>query len=397
MNELKDYAWLTAPETEPLLQELAADTSPLHSQLKRLRKVLGPEQARLAVAQVGLRTKAHNKFGELAARMFFTETTLEQATDLWIARYKAGRFPPGDSLIDYCTGIGGDLLGLSERGETIGYDRSEVIAHLANANLRAAGYQPPSEIRVGNVEDHPPSGSDLWHLDPDRRSDGRRSTQLRWHIPDEATIAQWLESSAGGAIKLAPAAQIPQQWRDSVEQEWISRNRECRQLVVWSGSLATVPGKRRATRISQAGESGEFEVDFYQGEADSDVDQAMAIEEYIYDTDPAIRAAGLTGSFANDLALRAFRTGSSYLTSGHKAEHPLLTCFHVLKQLPLREKELAGLLREREIGTLEIKKRDLEIDPESLRKRLKLKGTNWATLLLTRIGKREVAILAERI
>jgi THUMP domain-like len=54
-------------------------------------------------------------------------------------------------------------------------------------------------------------------------------------------------------------------------------------------------------------------------------------------------------------------------------------------------------LRERGIGRLEIKKRGVDIDPESLRRELKLRGDNAATLLITTIAGRPAAIVAQRI
>ena len=60
--------------------------------------------------------------------MFFTRLGLEQATDAWVARYKATRFPAGQLLADLCCGIGGDLMALSERGPTRGVDRDPVAA-----------------------------------------------------------------------------------------------------------------------------------------------------------------------------------------------------------------------------------------------------------------------------
>ena len=48
-------------------------------------------------------------------------------------------------------------------------------------------------------------------------------------------------------------------------------------------------------------------------------------------------------------------------------------------------------------ATLEIKKRGVDIDPEKLRRDLKLRGDNAATLLITRIAGRATAILAMRL
>ncbi len=70
--------------------------------------------------------------------MFFATRPLEQATDEVVAAYKAGRFPPGRLMVDFCCGIGGDLLALASRGPVLGVDRDPVLALLAGANLAHA-------------------------------------------------------------------------------------------------------------------------------------------------------------------------------------------------------------------------------------------------------------------
>ena len=47
-----------------------------------------------------------------------------------------------------------------------------------------------------------------------------------------------LARNANAAIKLAPATKLPPDWIARCELEWISRDRECRQLVAWHGNLA---------------------------------------------------------------------------------------------------------------------------------------------------------------
>jgi len=69
----------------------------------------------------------------------------------------------------------------------------------------------------------------------------------------------------------------------------------------------------------------------------------------------------------------------------------------VLESLPVDEKKLRLALKERRIGTLEIKKRGVDVDPAVLRTRLKLHGAESATLVLTRAGGRRVALLVERV
>ena len=56
----------------------------------------------------------------------------------------------------------------------------------------------------------------------------------------------------------------------------------------------------------------------------------------------------------------------------------------MLEVHPYTEQGLRQWAREQRIGTLEIKKRGLDLDPAVLRKRLKLRGSASATVVLTR-------------
>jgi hypothetical protein len=69
----------------------------------------------------------------------------------------------------------------------------------------------------------------------------------------------------------------------------------------------------------------------------------------------------------------------------------------VLERLPADERHLRQALHTRGVGTLEIKKRGVDVDPAALRTRLKLKGDGSATVVLTREEGRHVALLVERL
>ncbi|MEZ5089378.1 MAG: hypothetical protein R2719_06410 [Micropruina sp.] len=55
----------------------------------------------------------------------------------------------------------------------------------------------------------------------------------------------------------------------------------------------------------------------------------------------------------------------------------------MLDVLDAGEKALRSWIRRERIGTLEIKKRGVDVDPAALRRRLKPSGTGSATLMLT--------------
>ena len=120
-------------------------------------------------------------------------------------------------------------------------------------------------------------------------------------------------------------------------------------------------------------------------------------EKYIFDVDPAVLAAQLVGVLAAEHGLCALSAGATYLTGPAPVSDPLLACFEVEEVLPMRVRRLVEYLRARRIGELEIKKRGVDVSPEVLRAKLRLRGENAATLLISRVADRPTAILASRV
>lgn len=419
-SDIADYKWLTGSEAAAYLAELAASVEPLHTSVERLRRGLSPAKAHLLHEQAELRRRAKEKFTS-ADRMFFTRVGLEQATDEWVARYKAARFiaqRAGSSptlaiaspIADLCCGIGGDLLAFSQHSSVIGVDRDLVAAHFVEVN--ASLFQAADRIRIvtGRVEDFGLNGVAAWHIDPDRRAMGRRATSLEFCQPSLDTIERLLSQVAHSAVKLAPATKVPSDWADRCELEWISLDGECRQLVAWHGELARSPGLRRATVLTTTSVAswgagrlarrpsapGALECTIC-GRPDQPLSISDKLGDFIFDVDPAVRAARLQGALAEELNLSAIAPGPSYFTGDSPITDTAVSCFKIEDVLPLRVRGLAQHLRERGIGRLEIKKRGVEIDPEKLRRDLKLRGDNAATLLITPIASRPAAILAQRL
>jgi len=393
-----DYQWLTGDEAAALLGELSASPEALHTAAERLRRKLSPDRTHLLLEQLELRRHAAEKFTH-ADRMFFTRTAMEQATDQWVAAYKAQRFAGSEAVADFCCGIGGDLLALADVAATVGVDQSPIATHLAAANARAvlsAEAWERTALQTCDVEKFSVTGMAAWHLDPDRRPSGSRTTSLAWSSPPQPVVEQLLAAVPHAAIKLAPAAEVPAEWRERCELEWISRDRQCRQLVAWHGELAQVPGLRRATVLTED-ETGQGVARSIVGQPDQFIPTAEKLERFVLEPDPAVLAAHLTGALAAEHGLAAVAAGPSYLTGGDPVVDAALACFEVEEVLPMKMRAIAQYLRDRGIGRLEIKKRGLDLDPERTRRELKLRGDGEATLLFTPLAGRQVAILARRI
>ena len=386
---LDDYRWLTGDDAGGILQQLAASAHDPLREAARLRKELSASRVHLLLQQIELRRRARAKFAA-ADRMFFTPVGLEQATDEWVAAYKARRYQAaGTPVFDLCCGIGGDLVALAGPNRAIGVDRNRVAALLAKANAPAQ-----AEVVVGDVADLPDVPA-VWHIDPDRRPGDRRTTRAESYQPGPAVIDRLLNSNEGGAVKLAPAAVLPERWTSDAELEWISRAGECRQLVAWFGHLATNCGTRRATIVFGHDRPPQFRT--LVGDPGVTPTAAARPGRFLAEPDAAVLAAGLVGALAQQHGLAAIAPGTVYLTGDQAVLDPALACFEVTEILPFDVRRLKAHLRERGIGRLEIKKRGVDIDPVRLRHQLRVPGDEMATLFLARRGRSVSALLANRV
>lgn len=402
LEQRDDYRWLTSPAAEPWLSSMRDSQLSLTARAAALRRELSPQRTHLVLQLAELRDRAQAKF-KRASSMFFTPLGLEQSTDEIVAAHKARRFHGRSTIFDLCAGVGGDLLALAAAGQTTAFDRDPIMAIVATANGRVCFERqstdnqiPPPICHARDVEQ---LGEQLdlaecsaWHIDPDRRSTGRRTTRVDLHEPATGAIEQMLARNPHAAVKLAPAAQFPEDWPRQAELEWISRGRECRQLVAWFGELAEDMGRRRATVLGDGTSPPRSIV----GTAELAPPRVRPIGRYLFEPDAAVLAADLGATLAAEHGLEAISTGVAYWTGDAPIVDPALACFEVLEFLPFRVKPVAAVLRARNIGQLEIKKRGVALDPAALRRQLKLKGDEAATLLLAPIAKRVTAVLARR-
>lgn len=394
--EIAELTALLTAEGLTLLDELGplTTTDEAARAVSRLRAAgHSPDLVAAVVGQARLRVKAGAKFGPFAERMLFTRAGLEQATRLSIAARHAGRFRAAGitSVADLGCGIGGDALGLAGLGIRVkAVDADEVTAAIAAYNL--APFGDAVTVAHGRAEDADLDGADAVWLDPARRTAGhgetRRVSADQWS-PSLDWVFGLLRERPGG-VKLGPAFDrelIP----DDVEAQWISADGSTIELVLWSGRLARV-GVRRAALVVRGDDAWEL-----TAPADASDVEPRELGTFVHEPDGAVIRARLIGEVARSLDAGMLAPGIAYLTSDAALTSPFVASFRVREELPADTKKLARALRERNIGTLEIKKRGVDVDPAVLRTRLSLRGDESATLLLTRVAGRRVTLLADRV
>jgi hypothetical protein len=339
------------------------------------------------LSQSKLRARAEAKFGPFAQRMLFTEDGLEQATRLRVAALHAGRFRDAgiSRVADLGSGIGADSLALAAIDiDVTAVERDEVTAAIAAYNLAP---WPNATVVHGDAESFDLSASDGVFLDPARRSNGRRLSDPRdWSPSLDFAFGRGLPTG----VKLGPGIDrslIPDGW----EAQWISVDHDVVELGVWSPELSRSGITRAALVIGAHG------VAELTAPHDSEDAEGGELSEFVFDPNGAVIRARLIGDLARAIGARMLHPKIAYLSADHAIETPFASCFRVIDTFPIDVRTLKRELAARDIGTIEIKKRGIDIDPAAFRTKLAPSGRASATLIMTRYGEKRVAILAERV
>jgi hypothetical protein len=217
------------------------------------------------------------------------------------------------------------------------------------------------------------TGVDAVFCDPARRRAGRRVFDPAAYSPPWDFVASLPERVPRTVLKLAPGIDhglVP----PGAEAEWVSVRGEVVEAAFWCGPLAAVP--RRATLVGMAELTGTGSVRAPVG----------PVLRYLFDPDGAVVRAHLVAEFAASVGGHLADPEIAYVYTDTPAPTPFGRCMEVEEVLPFSLKRLRARLRERAVGRLEILKRGSALEPEKLRRDLRLAGPAAATLVLTRVA-----------
>ena len=310
--------------------------------------------------------------------MLFTEAGPRAGDPAQGRALHAGRFARAgiQHVADLGCGIGGDALALAAIDlEVTAAEADEVTAAIAAYNLAV-----PPRVRVlhARAEDVPSAASTApGSTRPGAPPPGGTTRRLS----DAAEYSPSLDFAFGLAermpvgVKLGPGTDrdvIPAGPRPSGSRSTATSSSSP------SGWARSRPGVGRAALVIRG--------DGARAHAPADSEDAPVgpLGDYLYEPDGAVIRARLIGDLAR-------ANGAWMLSHGHRLPHrrpafesPFARGFRVLERLPADERQLRQALAGRGIGTLEIKKRGVDVDPAALRTRLKLRGDESATIVLTR-------------
>lgn len=399
---------LLRPEGWALLDRLAAyDPATAMALGQRLRAAgHDPATVSAALTQSRLRAQARDKFGDAADRMLLTASGLEQATRRQVAAHHAARYVAAGAtcVADLGCGIGADSMALAEAGlAVIAIERDPTTAAVAAVNLRP---WPRAVVRCEDVQEgllaHLPvagpfGAADAAFVDPSRRA-ASGGGQRRVLDPRKATppwsfvldLASRLDAVGCKSAPGIPHDLIP----PGTEAQWVSVDGDVVEAGVWFGRLAR-PHVRRAALLLAGDQVHEVTDAGTDPRTSTAATPVGAVGAVLYEPNPAVIRAGLLGQVAAQVNGRLLDPTIAYVSADALVPTPLARSYEVLDVFAFGLKPLRAWAREHRIGRITIKKRGTAVDPDVLRRQLRLSGDEEATIVLTRVaGKQSVLVVS---
>ncbi len=387
--ELETFRSLLADDGQRLLAEIAAhglteaNTLALATALRR--RSPAPLVA-AAMTQVRLRDRARAKFGDDAARMYFTQAGLEQATSAPVAAHRAARYRAARRIADLCCGIGGDLRALAGGHDLLAVDRDPLTAAIAAANVRALGLDDTVTVRRDDVTTIDLTGYDAAFLDPARRTAERRVFNVADYQPPWSFIVALASRVGTVGVKVAPG--IPHDLvPPDAEAEWVSLDGDVKEAALWFGALRTANVTRRATLLPSGATLTA---------TTTEPPPVAPPRRFLHEPDGAVIRAHLVAEVAALVNGALLDPTIAYITSDTPTTTPFTRTYTIEDAMPFSLKRLRAYLRARAIGHVVIKKRGSPLTPEILIADLRLSGDNHRILFLTKVAGKHTVLIGYR-
>lgn len=326
------------------------------------------EYARAVSVCIAARRGANGKF---PAHWLSDADAAQQATPARVAEVRAGRIAGAGAefVHDVTCSIGSEAPAFRDRGIAwLGSDVDMARLIMARHNLGPDTWLAQADALA------PVSAGGVVVADPARCAGGQRITDPAQLLPP---LPNLLAAHAGAelAVKCAPGIDYSE-WDGLVSV--VSVDGGVKEACLYTPGLAG--GVRREAVVLRAGEERVTD-------RDPDEVDVTAPRGFIVDPDGAIVRAGLVRNWAARHGLTMLDEHIAYLTgdtipAGYSG-------FPFIEAVPLRS--LKKALAAHGAGAVEILVRGVDVDPDQLRKKLKLRGSRQMAVVIARVGDSAVA------
>lgn len=320
--------------------------------------------------------------GRVPDGWLLTADAAVQATAAPVAAHRARRLA-GRDVHDVTCSVGAELHALRRTASRlVGSDLDPVRLAMARVNV-------PDVPLVRADALAPVTRDTVLVADPARRTAaGRRTWRPADFVPPLDALAEVADITPGHDLVVSTAPGLdPALAPWAGEVEIVSLDGRVREAALWSHGLATT--RRRASVLSSRGDGWTITGD------EDDACPVAPVGEWIVDPDGAVVRAGLVRQYGARHGLWRLDEHLAYLTGD--APPPGVRAFRVLEHGHYSEKALRRTLAARGVGRVEILVRGLDVDPNALRPRLRLRGDAEASVVLARLASGPEAFVCEAV
>lgn len=348
---------------------------------EHVRDAAGPELGPLALEQALLKQRAtvkHPRGGDL----WWTGEALEQSSSYDVAVHRAARFAGCQRVLDLCCSVGGDLLPLAAVAPVVGVDVDATRLMLAAENARVLGL----DVTLVRADVTRLATAGAVFVDPARRAGGRRVFDPRSYTPGLDVVLPWVGRVERLGVKVAPGidyAHLPPE----IEVEVVSLRGDVKEAVLWAGAARR--GARRTATLLPGGH--------VLTDSPAPRPAVRPPGRFLLDPDGAVVRAHLVEQVVSAVGGWLLDDTIAYVSADAVTPTPYGRWYEVLEALPFGLKPLRERLRAHDAGQLVVKKRGTAVQPDVLRRQLKLSGSKEVTVVLTRSAGRQIALIVKLI
>lgn len=328
-----------------------------------------------AVAEAAhARRRARGRWTD-ADRLVFTRSGLEQASDPVVSAWRARRLHGHAAIEDRAAGCGGDTLALAANGShitAIDLDAGRLVLLRHNAAVRGVDV---STVVADALEVPAPTAGPV-HVDPGRRTGGRRVRRLTDHRPSVPALVRHLAPvvrGAGLAVVLGPGVDPddPDLPVDA-ELEFVQLGAQLTEAVAWTGALRSEGAVATATVLPEpTGPGASTEAVTRSRGARGPQLPVGAVGDILLEVAPAAVRARLHDELGAEVGARRLARRRALLTvDGEVAASPWWHARPVEAVLPARARAIRRWLRDADELPVELVLHGVDTDPAAFRRQL---------------------------
>lgn len=394
--------YLTELLQQPEIQHFFTVVEEVHDafEVRKIAEKLVPDFYRNSIPKLCalhfLRIKAKEKFSQ-APLMCFTQRGLEQATCESIAEYKMQNLTAHSKVLMLCAGVGGELIAAGKKTSHItAIEMDPEIMDMVQYNANKLLPSHCIDFHTMLVEDYVPTQEDdaFTHIfiDPDRRDDKRRVSLHAYHPNIIPLLPILLRIAPLCYCKVAPG--IPHEELLELPHlstvEYIEDAKGLKECLLHFVRNPVDSVQVLCTNVDNATSSLSFP--FTKEAYTSHVVQREY--KYLFEPSPALIRSGAIAFFYRDhgLVQKENSCAYGYTDHVHADAKQWGTFFHIQATIPYSKKNFHTYIKTHAITSCIIKKRYFPMEPQELRKLIKIPEGGNDIFVATTIRERRVLL-----